>query len=328
LAFFQDPFTCGGHEISITASIGVAMYPKDGTDSVSLLKHADLAVYKAKDGGRNKYSFFSEELSTRASLRAEMIHALKVALTEGDQFTLFYQPKVSATSGRVVAAEALIRWKCPGFGLVPPVRFIPLAEETGQILAIGDWVIHQGCHDLALLRKSGIELDHLSMNVSSVQLRGHDLASNLQRAISDNALDAGQIELEITESYIARDVNQAIASLQEFRDMGVKLAIDDFGTGYSSMSYLQKLPFTRLKIDKSFIDGLPHNHDNVSITRAILGLAKNFGLAVTAEGVERADQLLFLQQENCDEIQGYFYAKPMPLDEFVRYCNNQSKPAA
>jgi diguanylate cyclase (GGDEF)-like protein len=323
LSLFCEPFACGSHEISTTVSIGVALYPKDGEDSVSLLKHADLAVYKAKDSGRDRYSFFSEDLARRANQRAETIHALNAALEAGDQFTLYYQPKVNAASGKVVSAEALIRWNCPGFGMVPPLDFIPLAEETGHILAIGEWVIHRGCKDLVAMRDAGINLAHLSMNVSNVQMRGHELDKILQRAIADNGLRAEQIELEITESYVAHDLAQAIVTLNSYRAMGLQLAIDDFGTGYSSMSYLQKLPFTRMKIDKSFIDGLPHDHDSVSITRAILGLAKNFGLAVTAEGVERIEQLQFLQLEGCDEIQGYYFAKPMPLDSFMAFCNGK-----
>ena len=323
LNLFYEPFTCGSHEIRTTVSIGVALYPKDGEDSVSLLKHADLAVYKAKDSGRDKYSFFSEDLARRANQRAETIHALNAALEAGNQFTLYYQPKVNTASGKVVSAEALIRWNCPGFGMVAPLDFIPLAEETGHILAIGEWVIHRGCKDLVLMRDAGINLAHLSMNVSNVQMRGHELDKVLNRAITENGLRAEQIELEITESYVAHDLAQAIVTLNSYRAMGLQLAIDDFGTGYSSMSYLQKLPFTRMKIDKSFIDGLPYDHDSVSITRAILGLAKNFGLAVTAEGVERIEQLQFLQQEGCDEIQGYYFAKPMPLDSFVAFCKDK-----
>jgi diguanylate cyclase (GGDEF)-like protein len=320
IALFREPFVLGEHEISTTVSIGIAMFPKDGTDSVTLLKHADLAVYKSKDGGRDGFSFFSEDLSRRASMRSDMLHAIKLALDAGDQFALAYQPKVSAATGRVVSAEALIRWQSPEFGQVPPLDFIPLAEETGQILPIGAWVIRQGCRDLALLQASGIDLDHLSMNVSNVQLRDRDLGQILRHSIEVNGLQARQVELEITESYIARDVDQALLTLQEFRDMGIQLAIDDFGTGYSSMSYLYRMPFTRIKIDKLFVDGLPGNRDCVSITRAIIGLAKSFGLAITAEGVERDDQLRFLLQEQCDEIQGYYYAKPMPLDEFIVFC--------
>lgn len=322
LAQFHEPFTCGNDEINATISIGVAMYPKDGMDSIALLKHADLAVYKSKEGGRDRYSFFSQDLAERANSRAEMIHALKRALEAGDQFQLYYQPKVDALTRKVVSAEALIRWNNPGFGLVSPIEFIPLSEETGQILEIGEWVIHQGCRDLATLQKVGINLEHLSLNVSNVQLRANGFGSVLSQAIQSNGLLPGQIELEITESYIAKDVAQAIETLNAFRSQGLLLAIDDFGTGYSSMSYLHKLPFTRIKIDKSFIDGLPTDKDSMSITRAILGLAKNFGLVVTAEGVEREDQLRFLEQEGCNEIQGYLLAKPMPLDAFIQYASN------
>ena len=325
LALFHAPFICGEHEISVTASIGIARYPHDGADNGSLLKHADLALYKAKDNGRDTFCFFTADLSERASDRADMIHALKLAIEAGNQFVLHYQPKVSAVTGQVVAAEALIRWNSPDYGFVPPGRFIALAEESGQIVAIGDWVIQQACADLAYLNRQQIELQHLSMNVSNVQLRGHDLLGVLRQAIEKNDLPSRQIELEITESYIAKDSGLAIESLHAFRALGLQLAIDDFGTGYSSLSYLQKLPFTRLKIDKSFVDGLPDNPDSVSITRAIMGLARNFGLAVTAEGVEHEAQLRFLQQEHCDEIQGYYYAKPMPLAAFIAFYQAQSE---
>jgi diguanylate cyclase (GGDEF)-like protein len=320
LALFRAPFLCGDHEISTTASIGVALYPQDGQTSEALLKAADLALYKAKDKGRDTHSFFTADLSERVSSRAEMTHALKRAIEAGNQFVLHYQPKVSARTGQVVAAEALVRWQSPDFGFVPPMAFIPLAEESGQIIAIGDWVIGQACHDLAAMNTLGLALNHLSLNVSNVQLRNHDLGAVLQRAIARNALQASQLEVEITESYIAQDAGPAIESLHAFRAMGLQLAIDDFGTGYSSLSYLKKLPFTRLKIDKSFVDGLPDDPDSAAVTRAIIALATNFGLSVTAEGVERADQLAFLQQAGCDEIQGYYYAKPMPLEEFMAFC--------
>jgi EAL domain-containing protein (putative c-di-GMP-specific phosphodiesterase class I) len=248
-----------------------------------------------------------------------MIHALNEAIEAGDQFELHYQPKVSSSSRRMVAAEALLRWKSPIFGNVSPSEFIPLAEESGQIIAIGDWVIAQGCRDMAALQEAGIWLSHLSMNVSNIQLRSHKLIDTLLSSVAHNGLRASQIELEITEGYIASDTKQAISFLHELRAQGFQLAIDDFGTGYSSMSYLQKLPFTRLKIDKSFVDGLPNDKDSVSITRAILGLAKAFELAITAEGVERDDQFQFLQREHCDEIQGYYFAKPMPLRELQEY---------
>jgi len=320
LALFYQPFTCGTHELSITVSIGAAIFPKDGTDSTSLLKHADLAVYRAKEDGRDKYRFFSEELAKRANLQAQTINALKNALVTCEEFSMYYQPKVHATTGRVVSAEALIRWIRPGHGVVSPAHFIPIAEDTGLIIALGDWVIRQSCADLAQVLASGVQLEHLSMNVSNVQLRGHDLIPVLQQAIEANQLQTHQLELEITESFIAKDLAQAIVRLDQFRALGLQLAIDDFGTGYSSMRYLQKLPFTRMKIDKSFIDRLPTDQDSVAITRAILGLARSFGLAVTAEGIETAEQLQFLQQEGCDEIQGYYFAKPLAMPEFIDFC--------
>jgi diguanylate cyclase (GGDEF)-like protein len=322
LELFREPFLCGKHDITSTVSIGIAMFPRDGTDSDTLLKHADLAVYQSKDRGRANYSFFSQELSTRVRYRADLIHALNQAIEAGNQFSLAFQPKVSAQTGKVVSAEALIRWNSPHFGLVSPAQFIPIAEETGQILDVGAWVIRQTCHDLAVMRAQQLELNHLSINVSGVQLRVPTLSTVLTQEIERHGLRPQWLEMEITESFIAQDTQQAIATLNAFRAMGMQLAIDDFGTGYSSMSYLHKLPFTRVKIDKSFIDGLPHNQDSVSITRAILALAKNFNLSTTAEGVETEQQLAFLRQEGCDEIQGYYYAKPLPLADFLAFCQN------
>ncbi|MDP2400381.1 MAG: EAL domain-containing protein, partial [Actinomycetota bacterium] len=215
---------------------------------------------------------------------------------------------------------ALIRWRSPVYGQVPPVRFIPLAEETGLIVPIGQWVLQQGCLDFVRLRQEGYALDHVSINLSNIQLRNDDMMASLLQAIDTSGIDPAMLELEITESYIASDVNHAVQLLQSFRDMGIGLAIDDFGTGYSSMSYLQKLPVTRIKIDKSFIDGLPDDKDSATLTRTVIALAKNFGLSITAEGVEQEEQLGFLLREQCDEIQGYYFAKPMPFDELREYC--------
>jgi len=324
LALFQTPFTCSGLELGISASIGVALYPRDGEDSVTLIKHADLAMYKSKEKGRNNYSFYSDDLAEYIQKRADMTHALKLAIEAGDQFELHYQPKISVATHQINAVEALIRWRSPNFGYVQPGQFITLAEETGLIIPIGQWVLKQGCKDFIQLRQEGILLEHISMNVSNVQLRNDDIMTVLRQAIDSSGISPTQIELEITESYIASDVDHAIQVLQEFRDMGIGLAIDDFGTGYSSMSYLKKLPVTRIKIDKSFVDGLPHNKDSVTLTRSVIALAKNFELAITAEGVEQKEQLAFLEQEQCDEIQGYYYAKPMPLDELKEYCRTNS----
>lgn len=319
LALFKTPFLCTGMELGISASIGVAMFPRDGKDSVTLIKHADLAMYKSKDKGRNNFSFYSDELAEYMQKRADMTQALKLAIEAGNQFELYYQPKIAVTTGEIHAVEALIRWHSPGFGNVQPDQFIRIAEDTGLIVPIGKWALQQGCSDFVLLQQEGITLEHVSINVSNVQLRNDDMMAVLRHVIDSCGIAPQQIELEITESFIAGDVNNALQMLQSLRNMGVSLSIDDFGTGYSSMSYLKKLPVTRIKIDKSFIDGLPHNSDSVTLTRAIIALAQNFGLATTAEGVENEEQRLFLEQEKCDEIQGYFYAKPMPINELREY---------
>ncbi|MFA6016207.1 MAG: EAL domain-containing protein [Gallionellaceae bacterium] len=319
LALFQSPFICSGLELSISASIGVALYPKDGEDSVTLIKHADLAMYKSKDKGRNNYSFYSDDLAEYIQKRARMTQALKQAIDVGNQFQLYYQPKISLATGYIHSVEALIRWHAPELGNIPPAQFIPLAEETGLIVPIGQWVLQQGCRDFVQLQTEGYLLNHVSINLSNVQLRNDDMMSVLNHAIALSGISPDQLELEITESYIANDVNHAIQVLQTFRDMGIGLAIDDFGTGYSSMSYLNKLPVTRIKIDKSFVDGLPHDKDSVALTRAVIALAKNFKLAITAEGVEKEDQLQFLTQEKCDEIQGYYFSKPLPLEELKAF---------
>lgn len=315
MSLFNAPFSCIEHEINVTVSVGIAVYPEDGEDSVTLIKHADLAMYSTKDQGRNNYTFFSNELSINAEERVNLIHALDRAIESGDQFELHYQPKLLAGSHRIISIEALIRWNCPEYGLIVPDKFIPLSEETGQINVIGQWVIQQACQDFIRLQEEGIQLQHISINVSKVQLSKDDLISFVQETITRTGIKAEQIELEITESYIATDVDLAISTLQAFFDMGVGIAIDDFGTGYSSMSYLHKLPISRLKIDKSFVDGLPGSKDSSTITRAIISLAKSFNLKITAEGVEYKEQLLFLESEQCDEIQGYYFSKPLCLKD-------------
>lgn len=328
IGLFEQPFAVREQLINISASIGIALYPDDGYDSVALSKFADLAMYKAKESGRNNFCFFSEELSAQMKTRAEMTHGLRHALVDKSEFELYYQPKISTSKGRIVAAEALIRWHHPEFGLVAPDRFIPLAEELGLIIPLGEWVLEQGCRDFMRLREQGICLDHISINVSSIQLDNDDFPKALDRIISDTGIDLHNLELEITESYIARQPDLARDRLQYFRDRGVRLAVDDFGTGYSAMNTLQNLPITRLKIDKSFVDGLPHDASSVALARAIVSLARNFNLALTAEGVEHREQLAFLAAEHCDEIQGYYFSRPLPFDLFVNYCHENLSQTA
>jgi diguanylate cyclase (GGDEF)-like protein len=319
LSLFDAPFMVAGHELSISASIGVALYPMDGHDSVTLIKNADMAMYKAKESGRNKYCFFSDDLSEQMKYRTAMTRALQSALRDTDQFSLVFQPKISTSTGLPVSAEALIRWNSPAFGNVPPNEFIPLAEELGLIVPIGEWVLEQACRAFSQMQQQGVQLNHISVNISNVQLSSHQLLPTLRRVMRQNGLSGDQLELEITESYIATDFKNALVVLRNLREMGLHLAIDDFGTGYSSMSYLQQLPVTRLKIDKSFVDGLPHSRDSIAISRAIINLAQNFQLQLTAEGVENEAQADFIKQEGCDEIQGYFYSKPLPLEQFISF---------
>jgi diguanylate cyclase (GGDEF)-like protein len=321
LALFQMPFHCFGHDITISVSIGISRYPEDGFDATSLVKHADLAMYKSKDSGRNGYSFFTHQLSVEIDKRAALISDLKAALKSCDEFEIYYQPKVSVETAHPVSAEALIRWNSSNHGFVSPVDFIPIAEETGLIIPLGKWIINQVCNDIIALNQSGFQLEHISINVSNAQLRDRDILKMLIKILKNREISSSQIELEITESYIASDAKIAIKMLQEFRDIGINLAIDDFGTGYSSMSYLQNLPVTRIKIDKSFVDGIPHSKECVTITNAIISLAKSLGHSITAEGVEHEDQLDLMKQQGVDEIQGYYYSKPLPMDKLKSYLS-------
>ncbi|MCK5353988.1 MAG: EAL domain-containing protein, partial [Methyloprofundus sp.] len=289
----------------------------------------DLAMYKAKDSGRNNYSFFTESLSTHLHERTDKISALTEALENKSEFELLYQPKVSADNEqKITGVEALIRWHSNSLGFVQPDQFIPLAEETGLIVALGEWILLQACRDFLVLKKQGGDLKTVSINVSNIQFQRSDMISTLEKIIADTGIAPSEIELEITESYLASDENSVPEILQKIRKMGIKIAIDDFGTGYSSMSYLHKLPITRVKIDKAFVDGLPDNKGNLAISRAIIGLAKAFDLLVTAEGVETELQRQCLENEKCDEIQGYIYSKPLMLDELKSYIDSRESIAA
>ena len=322
---FNLPFICADNEIRITASMGIALFPDDGESILKLTKNADLAMYRAKDTGRNRYSFFSQELADVVEERGQKIHALKKALERGGEFKLLYQPKVLASTGMIEAVEALIRWNSSELGWVTPDRFIQLSEETGLIVPIGAWILRQACEDFMRLRQEGYVFAYIAVNVSAVQLQRDDFFEMFSSIIAQTQIDPSWLEIEITESYLATNAHQALATLSKIRAMNIKIAIDDFGTGYSSLSYLQKLPVDRLKIDKSFVDEIPHSPEGVAVTLAIIALAKTFALAITAEGVETQEQLEFLRDEECDEIQGYYYAKPLGIDELKIYIENQTK---
>ena len=319
LESFEKPFHCSLGEINTTLSIGISIYPDDSKEPGELIQYADLAMYKTKERGRNNYSFFSRELSQIIHERATIIDALKQALKSEDEFTLFYQPKISLKTGKVASVEALIRWHSKTLGFVTPDRFIYLAEETNLIIPIGKWVLEQACRDFGELLAEGYPLESLSVNVSAVQLKHGDMIATIKKTLAETSFAPQMLELEITESYISANEKNAIEILQSFRDMGIALAIDDFGTGYSSMSYLHKLPVTKLKIDKSFVDEIQTGGSGIAIVKAIIVLAKTFGLQITAEGVETKEQLDFLQEHGCDEIQGYYYSKPLALKDLKNF---------
>ena len=319
LESFEKPFHCSLGEINTTLSIGISIYPDDSKDPGELIQYADLAMYKTKELGRDNYSFFSRELSQVIHERATIIDALKQALKSEDEFAIAYQPKISMQTGKVASVEALVRWHSKTLGFVSPDRFIYLAEETNLIIPLGKWVLEKACQDFQTLLAEGYKLDSLSVNVSAVQLKNSDMTATILDTLVQTQLPPQMLELEITESYISANEKSAIEVLQKFRDMGIALAIDDFGTGYSSMSYLHKLPVTKLKIDKSFVDELEEGGSGVAIVKAIIVLAKTFGLQITAEGVETKEQLDFLKEHGCDEIQGYYYSKPLALEDLKNF---------
>ena len=315
LESFEEKFEISNLILKISASIGISFFPNDANSTTELIKQSDLAMYHSKELGRNTYSFFTKELSNNLEEKIKIINALKEALENKDEFQLLYQPKISTKTGKMVSIESLIRWNSKTLGYVYPSKFISIAEETNMIIPLGEWILKQACNDFQKLIKEGLELEHISINVSSIQLQDEKFFSILNHVIKETTINPKKIELEITESFIATDSKNALEILNKIRQKGIALAVDDFGTGYSSMSYLKKLPINRLKIDKSFVDELPVCQESVAIAKAIVSLAKTFGLQITAEGVETKEQLDFLINEECDEIQGYYYSKPITLEE-------------
>lgn len=321
LNLFRTPFTCFDYELSTTVSIGIALFPDDGKDTVTLIKHADMAMYRAKENGRNTYSFFSQGLAVTVKNRIDRMNALRKAVHDLDEFHLLYQPKICLRTGRAKSAEALIRWQSPALGFVRPDQFIRLAEEANLILPLGAWVIKQAFSDFMFFQENGSPVKKMCVNVSGIQLIRSDIVATIQEAMAGTGMRPEYIELEITEGSLATKEKRALEALTRLREMGIDLAIDDFGTGYSSMSYLQQLPVTRLKIDKSFIDNLSDSEKNRAIVQTIISLAETFELHTTAEGVETAEQVKILQQLGCNEIQGYFYAKPLSKEKFLTFSS-------
>ncbi|MGM0983323.1 MAG: putative bifunctional diguanylate cyclase/phosphodiesterase [Pseudomonadota bacterium] len=315
------PFSLGDREMVLSGSIGIACYPEDGTDADSLLRNADAAMYVAKDLGRNRYQFYSPAMNEQIRERLMLEIDLRRAIERG-QFFLNYQPQFAFTNRLVIGLEALARWQHPTLGLIPPDQFIPMAENSGLIVPIGAWVLETACHQQAAWIAEGLVNGPMAVNVSMHQFRQPDFIERVTDALSRSGLPACHLELEVTESVFMQDLGQVMQTLVALRSLGVRLSIDDFGTGYSSLSHLKKLPIYRLKIDQSFIRGLPFDQENAAIAGAIISMGKRLGLEVLAEGVETQEQARYLHSLECDAGQGYLFARPMAARECTDFLRD------
>jgi diguanylate cyclase (GGDEF)-like protein/PAS domain S-box-containing protein len=306
------PFTIGGHELFVSASVGISVFPADGGDAETLLKHADTAMYRAKDGGRSAYRFYTPAMNAATHKQHQLEQRLRRAL-ERDEFTLVYQPRIDPHNGVLLGAEALLRWQHPELGLIGPMDFIGVAEDTGLIVPIGLWVLRTACQQATVWRRADVSL-RMAVNLSARQFQHTNLAAQVAAVLAETGLPAHGLELEITESMAMHNADRTVVVLRALKDLGVHLSVDDFGTGYSSLSYLKQFEVDTLKIDRGFVRDLPHDP---AIAEAVLALAHSLNMSVTAEGVETEEQLAFLRQHNCDEVQGYLIGKPVPADQFA-----------
>jgi diguanylate cyclase (GGDEF)-like protein/PAS domain S-box-containing protein len=313
-----EPCNIDGHELVTSVSIGAAIYPDDGKDFETLMKKADMAMYRAKDAGRNTYRFFDEQMNVEALEQLSMRIGLRHALARGE-FVLHYQPQIDLSNGTLVGVEALIRWNHPELGMVPPGRFISVAEDSGMIVPIGEWVLHEACRQAVAWQKTVMPDLGIAVNLSAVQFKRGDIERSVFSALKASGIDPRLVELELTESILIVDTESVLATVKRLKLMGVKLSIDDFGTGYSSLSYLKRFQVDKLKIDQSFVRGLASDPEDAAIVRAIIQMAKSFGLRTIAEGVEDERSLDLLRLFQCDEAQGYFFARPMPAEELPDY---------
>ncbi|WP_229007199.1 bifunctional diguanylate cyclase/phosphodiesterase [Methylophilus sp. Leaf408] len=315
LSAIKDPINIANHELYITASIGIAVYPDDG-DSVDVLtRHADAAMYHAKNSGRNNYQFFTREMSARVAAQLTMENSLQKAISN-NELLLFYQPKISIKTGKIIGAEALIRWSHPEWGLMMPDRFIKIAEESGLIKGIGHWVLREACTQNKKWQDAGLPEIPIAINVSVVELHHAHFTQEVMKVLLQTGLQPYNLELEVTESVAFQSEATVIHDLNKLKEMGVRLSVDDFGTGYSSLSYLKLLPVNTIKIDKSFIRDIQIDINDAAIVTAIIKMSQSLGLTVIAEGVETQAQLEFLKSHDCDEMQGYLFSRPLPADEF------------
>ena len=321
------PIVLDGREYHLTASVGISAYPADGSDGATLLKNADVAMYRAKEQGKNNFQFYAAQMNANALERLTLESALRRAL-EREEFLLHYQPKVDFRSGRVTGMEALVRWERPGKGMVPPAQFIPLAEETGLIVPLGEWVLLTACASNRAWQREGMPPLRVAVNLSARQFAHASLVRDVAHILLVTGLDPASLELEITESMVMGNPQQAVQTLHQIKSMGVALALDDFGTGYSSLAYLRRFPLDHIKIDRSFIHDIPGNADAVAIIDAILAMSHSLRLKVVAEGVENIAQFEFLRDRGCDEMQGFYFSRPLPASEFRALVYAQDERAA
>jgi len=311
------PFQVDGHEVMLTCSIGIALFPDDGQDIDTLLKKADTAMYSAKEAGRNTFRYFAEKMNIDAMERLDLQTRLRRGLERGE-FVLHYQPLVELRSGRIVGAEALVRWQCPERGLVPPGRFIPLAEDCGLIVPLGEWVLEEACRELARWHADGHRGLSLAVNLSAIQFRRGNVEESVLGALEKSGAPAHALELELTETILLHDAEQVLGTVKRLKALGIKLSIDDFGTGYSSLAYLKRFAVDKLKIDQSFVRDLPTDRDDAAIVQAVIQMAKSLDLVVLAEGVETEEIAWRLRALDCDLVQGYHFGRPMPAADFRR----------
>jgi diguanylate cyclase (GGDEF)-like protein len=313
-----ESFNTTEHEIFLGINIGIAVYPGDGIDEDSFIKNGEFAMSQATRQGQNTYQFFNQSLNAAAFHKLSMENHLRHAI-ERDELILYYQPKVNMREKRVIGCEALIRWRHPDFGLVMPLQFIPIAEESGLIIDISNWVLETACKQMHLWQQQGLPSLVMAINVSANQFHQRSFVAQVDNTLTRLDLAPQYLKLELTESILLENIEDALVTLREFHALGIHISIDDFGTGYSSLAYLKKLPISELKIDRSFIKDIPFNEDDMAITSAILALAKSLSLEVVAEGVEHEEQVAFLLQKGCEIAQGFLYSKPIPAVEFALF---------
>jgi len=321
LAAVAQPCQIEQNELVSTVSIGIALYPNDGQDFETLSKNADAAMYRVKQASRNDFRFFTQEMQAHSARTLQLVNALRHALPR-HEFELHFQPQIALQDGHIVGAEALLRWRHPELGMISPVEFIPIAEDSGQILAIGEWVLRTSVRQLKQWLDAGLRPMVMAVNLSAVQFRHPNLIDLVTRILDEAALPPEFLELELTEAAAMDDPPAAIAIMNKLDEHGIRMSIDDFGTGYSSLSYLKKFKVDKLKIDQSFVRDISDDPDDKAIVTAIINLASSLGMHTIAEGVETASQLAFLRLQGCDEVQGYYFSKPLPKDQFEAFVRN------